>query len=384
MRLHRVLVWIVVGSLLALVGGAGLAQPASIPVGFFAPLTGDAAADGASALHGAEMAVDAVNAKGGIENKPLKLITYDDRLDPKEAVAIANKLIEQDRVPVAVSGSYSGTTRAAAPIYQGGRTPLVVAYAAHPDITKAGDYIFRPSVLGVVEARAGAWAAARLLHASRVSILFMDNDIGRTYSAAFAEEAGRLGVKVVSSDVFPLGNKEYGPLLARIRGLGPDLLYAVAYYDDAAQIVRQARTAGIATRILGMQGYDSPKLIELAGNAAEGVLFTTTFNRDDPRPEVRTFLRGYRARYGILADQVAASGYTGVQLAAYALQRGGTDRARIKDALAALRNVSTVLGRLQRFTPQHEVVMAVHVQQVRGQDFHAFGTVADPAIVTPP
>jgi len=360
-----------------------LAQPAALTVGFFAPLTGWAAADGASALHGAEMAVQAVNSKGGAGGKSIKLVTYDDRIDPKEAVAIANKLIEQDRVPVAVSGSYSGTTRAAAPVYQSGKTPLVVAYAAHPDITKAGDYIFRPSVLGIVEARAGAWAAAHELHAKTVAILFMDNDIGRTYSATFAAEADRQQIKVVSSDVFPVGNKEYGPLLSKIRGQNPDLIYAVAYYDDAAQIVRQSRTSGIMTRILGMQGYDSPKLIELGGDAAEGVLFTTTFNRDNLSPDVQAFLKGYKVRYGIVADQVAASGYTAVQIAAYALGKAGSDRSKIRNALAGLQNFNTVLGRIQRFTSQHEVVMAVQIQQVRRQDFHSFGTVADPTIIVP-
>ena len=106
-----------------------------IPIGFFAPITGPAAADGASAKHAVELGLKEVNDAGGIQGKKINLIIYDDRLNPQEAVAIANKLIERDKVIGVVSGSYSGPTQVSTPIYQKASMPMVAGYAVHPDMT---------------------------------------------------------------------------------------------------------------------------------------------------------------------------------------------------------------------------------------------------------
>ncbi|MEE8245665.1 MAG: ABC transporter substrate-binding protein, partial [Alphaproteobacteria bacterium] len=151
------LVW---KSLVGAVAGLALAATAwadeTVKIGFNAPLTGFAAADGKSALTGAELAVDQANAAGGINGKKLELVVYDDQAKADQMVPIANKLIGQDQVKIAVSGSYSGPTRAAAGIFQNAGIPYISAYAVHPDITRAGDYVFRTSFVGQVQGRAGA------------------------------------------------------------------------------------------------------------------------------------------------------------------------------------------------------------------------------------
>ncbi len=126
---------------------------AEVKIGFNAPLTGFAASDGKSALEGAKLAVAQANAKGGINGEKIELIFYDDQAAPKEAVPVATKLVEKDKVIGAVSGSYSGSTRAAAPIFQAAKIPYVVAYAIHPDITLSGDYMFRTATMGEVQGR---------------------------------------------------------------------------------------------------------------------------------------------------------------------------------------------------------------------------------------
>ena len=128
-----------------------LAAPAladSIKIGFNVPLTGFAAADGNSALKGAELAVEQVNAAGGINGDSLELVIYDDQASPKEAAPLAVKLTTQDEVIAGISGSYSGSTRAAATIFQENGVPYISAYAVHPDITRAGDYVFSHLVHG--------------------------------------------------------------------------------------------------------------------------------------------------------------------------------------------------------------------------------------------
>src|SRR5258706_10028096 len=190
-------------ALVVAVGPAGAQGP--IKIGFFAPLTGFAAADGASAKHSAEIAVEEINGAGGIKGRKLELVVYDDRHDSKEAVAVANKLIEKDQVVGVVSGSYSMPSRVTAPIFAKAGVPMTVAYAVHPDVTKAGPCVFRNGFLGQVEGWAGAEAAVKIQKAKRIAVLTIKNDFGATTGSAFIERARKLGAEVVSEQVYPLG-----------------------------------------------------------------------------------------------------------------------------------------------------------------------------------
>ncbi|NMC95011.1 MAG: ABC transporter substrate-binding protein, partial [Syntrophorhabdus sp.] len=133
----------------------------TIKIGLLAPLTGPAAADGLSVQNSVKLAVEKVNAEGGVLGKKIELITYDDRGDAKEAVALARKLIEQDKIVAMVGGSYSLPSRAMAPIFQEEKIPAVYAYAVHPDVTKAGNFNFRNGFLGMVEGKAAAYTAVK-------------------------------------------------------------------------------------------------------------------------------------------------------------------------------------------------------------------------------
>lgn len=372
----------------ALVGALALTAPAQVPpvkIGFFAPLTGPAAPDGTSSRNGAQMAIDEVNAAGGVLGRPLELVVYDDRLTPSEAVAIAHRLIERDRVVAVVAGSYSGPTRATAPIFQSNGIPTIAAYAVHPDITRAGDFVFRASFLGPVQGRAGAYLSSRILNARTASVLVIDIDFGRALTAGFKTQAAAMGLRIVSEDPYPMGEREFAPLLTKVRGLTPDVIYATGYFAEGAQIVRQAKALGITARIIGQEGYDSPKFIELAGPASEGTIITTNLDRDDPRAVVQDFLRRYRARFGIDADMVGASSYDAVRLMAAAMERAGVaSPPRIRDAMYRTVNFDGATGVIRGFNKLGEVYKAVQVQVVREGRFRHFARIDDPAIITPP
>ncbi|HXG16015.1 MAG TPA: ABC transporter substrate-binding protein [Calidithermus sp.] len=377
-----------VTSLLAsALGAALLAAPAAaqdvIKIGFFAPLTGFAAADGASARHSAEIAVEEINAAGGVRGRKVELVIYDDRHDSKEAVALANKLVERDGVIGVVSGSYSMPSRVTAPIFAKAGLPMVVAYAVHPDVTRAGPCIFRNGYLGQVEGAAGAEGAVKHLKARRIAVLTVDNDFGRVTSAAFIERARKLGAEVVSEQIYKLGEKEFGPYLTRLQGQPIDLIYHTSYYNEGAQIVRKARELGLKAHLEGTEGIDSPKFLELAGPAAEGVTFTTNLNRDDPRPEVQEFLRRYQAKAGVAADMVGASTYDAVKILVRGIQEGGTDAKAICQAIANLRDYPAVTGKIVRFT-KGEVTKPVQIQVVRGGKIHSLAVIDNPEVITPP
>ncbi|WP_157724353.1 ABC transporter substrate-binding protein [Pseudothermotoga hypogea] len=362
---------------------------AAVKIGFFAPLTGPAAADGASALHGAQLAVEYINARGGVLGEPVELVWYDDNFKADQAVSIAYKLVQQDRVAVVVSGSYSGMTRAAAGIYQQLKVPMIAAYAVHPDIVATGEYIFRVGTLATVQGRAGAHLAVEKLGAKKIAILTIDNDFGVSLTAGFKEEAIKLGAEIVFEQKYPLGETDFRPLLTRIRSARPDVIYATGYFSEAARLVTQARQMGIFIPIIGQEGYDSPQFAKLAeAGAANGVVITTDLDRDSEKPIVRWFIEEYAKRYGLDADMVAASAFDAVMAAAKAIQIAGSyDPAKIRDALATIKagdeELEDFVTGFRGFTEKRESLRTVTCQIYLGNRFHWFWEVKDPKIVTP-
>lgn len=361
-----------------------------MPIGFFAPITGPAAADGASAKNAVELGLKEVNDAGGIKGKKINLIIYDDRLNPQEAVAIANKLIERDKVVGVVSGSYSGPTRVTAPIFQKAGIPMVAGYAVHPDVTwdpkekKPNDFCFRNGFLGEIEGAAAAEFAVKNLKAKKISLIFMDNDFGRAISSGFAERAEKLGATVLTKQMYKFpGEKDFRPYLTRIKEGNPDVIFAAGYYNEAASIARQAKELGVTSQILGEEGFDSPKFLEIAGPAAEGVIIATNLDRDDPRPLVQNFLKNYRKAYNEDADMVGASSYDAFMILVNAIRKAGTDPKRIQKTLLETRDYNGLTGKISRFV-QGEVVKPVQIQVVKGGKFHRLGVVDNPEVITPP
>jgi branched-chain amino acid transport system substrate-binding protein len=361
-----------------------------IPIGFFAPITGPAAADGASAKHAVELGLKEVNDGGGINGRKVNLIIYDDRLNPQEAVAIANKLIEKDKVVGVASGSYSGPTRVTAPIFQKAGMPMVAGYAVHPDVTwdpkekKPNDFCFRNGFLGEIEGAAAAEFAVKNLRGKKMALIFMDNDFGRAISSGFAERAEKLGAAILTKQMYKFpGEKDFRPFLTRIKEGNPDIIFAAGYYNEAASIVRQSKELGIKSQILGEEGFDSPKFLEIAGPAAEGVIIATNLDRDDPRPLVQNFLKNYRKAYNEDADMVGASSYDAFMILVNAIRKAGTDPKAIQKALLEMKDYNGLTGKISRFV-QGEVVKPVQIQVVKGGKFRRLGVVDNPEVITPP
>src|SRR5512136_1429373 len=356
-----------------------------IPIGFFAPITGPAAADGTSAKHAVELGLKEVNDGGGINGKKVNLIIYDDRLNPQEAVAIANKLIEKDKVVGVVSGSYSGPTRVVAPIFAKAGIPMVAGYAVHPDVTKAGESNFRNGFLGEVEGGAAGEFAVKTLKSKRPAIINMDNDFGKEISEGFAKRAEKLGSKPVIQQVYKYpGEKDFRPFLTRIKEANPDLIFAAGYYDVAALMTLQAKELGIKTPILAEEGFDSPKFIELAKGTAEGIIIATNLDRDDPRPVVQNYLKNYKQAYNIDPDMVGASSFDAFMILVNAIGRAGnTNRENVIKALNETKDYNGLTGKISRFV-KGEVVKPVQFQIVKDGKFRRRGVVDNPEVITPP
>jgi branched-chain amino acid transport system substrate-binding protein len=367
---------------LTMMAGHALGQD-SIKIGFHAPLTGFAAADGNSALQGAELAVEQANAEGGIDGTPIELVVYDDQAEPKQAVPLATKLIEQDGVQVAVSGSYSGATRAAAGVFQSAGVPYVSAYAVHPEITRAGDHVFRTSFMGEVQGRGGAKLVGETLGAKRVVLITLENDFGQSLAAGFKEAAGQFGIEIVGEYEYSIKDRQFGPIVAKVKDDAPDAIYATGYFFTAGPLISQLRAADVEAPVIGQEGYDSAKFIEIAGDAAEGVIITTSLDRDSESAEARSFIDQFEAKAGFPADMVGASAHTAVKVAIAALrQAGAEDGAAIRDAIAAT-DLEASTGRIT-FNALGEVQKDIQVQVVKDGAFHHHSVIHDPELLAPP
>lgn len=355
---------------------------AQIKVGFNVPLTGFAAADGKSALDGAKLAVEQANAKGGVAGQKIELVVYDDQAVAKEAVPVATKLVEKDQVIAAVSGSYSGSTRAAASIFQRAQVPYVVSYAIHPDITVTGDYMFRVSSMGEVQGRGGA-KLVQNLGKKRVALITVKNDFGQALANGFKEAAPKLGVSIINEYEYAMADRQFGSLVSKVKADNPEVIYASGYFFNAGPLVSQLRAAGVTVPIIGQEGYDSDKFIEIAGPASEGVLVTTSLDRDSASPATKSFLAAFRKATGSGADMVAASSYTAVSVVIDGLQRTrGKGGEALKKALEE-GQYDTPIGKLS-FNDLHEVNKDIQVQVVKDKAFKRHSVISDAVLLAPP
>jgi len=283
---------------------------------------------------------------------------------------------------VGVSGSYSGSTRAAASIFQKAQVPYVVAYSIHPDVTLAGDYMFRVSAMGEVQGRGGA-KLVQELGKKNVALITVKNDFGQSLAAGFKDGAKKLGLNIVNEYEYGMSDRQFGPLVSKVKADNPEAIYASGYYFNAGPLVSQLRAAGVTVPIIGQEGYDSEKFMEIAGPASEGTLVTTSLDRDSDSPVTKAFLADYRKATGVGADMVAASSYTATLVAIDGLKKtGGKGGAALRDALAA-GTYDTPIGKLS-FNDLHEVQKDLQVQVVKDKAFHRYTVIHDPVLLAPP
>jgi len=355
----------------------------TIKIGFNAPLTGFAASDGKSSTFGAKLAIKQINEEGGINGKKLELIIYDDQAKASQSIPIANKMLWQDKVVVGISGSYSGPTRSAAGVFQEAKVPYISAYAIHPDITKAGNFIFRTSFLGEVQGRAGAKLIGDTLGKKRVVLITLKNDFGKSLAAGFKEKAKDFGITIINEYEYSIKDRQFGAIVAKVKSDNPDAIYASGYFFTAGPLVSQLRASGITVPVIGQEGYDSQKFIEIAGKAAEGVIITTSLDRDSKVPETANFIKNFESLAGYKADMVAASANTAVRVAALAIEKAkSTDPEKIRAAIAGI-SLKTATGTIE-FNSLGEVLKDVQNQVVKNGEWHHHSVISDHKLLAPP
>ena len=374
-----------IGAALAFSVAVATTATAQIKIGFQAPLTGPAATDGVSAKVAAELAVQDINAKGGVLGQKIELVIYDDQAKTDEAVFTANKLVGQDGVKFAVSGSYSASGRAAAPVFQKAGVPFISAYGVHPDITRSGNYVFRTVHLGQPQGRAGAKFVGDVLGHKQISVISMDNDYGQATLEGFKSAAGQFGIKILGEYSYPLRDRQFGSIVASVKRDNPQAIYVTGFFFTAGPLVTQLRAAGITVPIIGSQAFDAQKLIEIAGQAVEGVYIVGGLNRDRDSAQLKSYLAEFQKRAGYPGENVGATVYSAIVLMADAIKRAGSlDQAKVRDALANTKDFDHLAGKLVSFNPLREINMPMNVNVVKGGKFVHYAWIDDLKLLAPP
>ncbi|ABC84025.1 ABC transporter substrate-binding protein [Anaeromyxobacter dehalogenans] len=362
-------------------GGAGaVATGDRILLGHVGSLTGSEATFGDSTDKGIQLAIEEVNAKGGVKGKPLALKTYDNQGKPEESAIAATRLVLQDRVAVLLGEVASTRSLAMAPIADANHVPMITPSSTNPRVTKENGkvrpYVFRVCFIDPFQGTVMAKFAREHLKISRVAVL---RDVGNDYSMGLADfflaKFKELGGTIVDDQSYKAGDQDFKAQLTNIKGKNPEAIYVPGYYTDVALIARQSRELGMKQPLMGGDGWDSARLYEIGGKALEGSYFSNHYSPEDPAPRIQDFVKRYRERFGAVPDSLAAQGYDAARIAADAMGRAkDLSGEAIRDALAATRDYPGVTGVIS-IDADHDAVKPAVVLEIKGSAGHYVATV---------
>jgi branched-chain amino acid transport system substrate-binding protein len=319
--------------------------------------------------HAAQLAALEINQAGGVRGRSIEILLRDDHDNPDSAIMVATDLYRAGVVAV-VGHGFSGPTLAAAAVYNGGHDPVVQISpsASAPEVTGAGPYTFRLCPTDLAHGAALARWVFQDLGMSNGAILYLNNAYGRGFRTTFAEEFGSLGGEVEVTFPFLGDPPEVGPLLDRIASPEIEFLVVAGYLSDAEEILRLARQRGLNMPVLGGDGLEG---IERSGPLAEGTYVTAAYLPTIDTPRNRTFVDAYQAMFpDEPAPNISAAGtYDAIYLVRDIVARVGTDRTKIRDALAVLGTAEApfegVLGTVALDANGDVINPAVHVSIIR-------------------
>jgi branched-chain amino acid transport system substrate-binding protein len=264
--------------------------------------------------------------------RKLELLTEDNQSKQGESKTIARKLISRDGVIAMLGEVASGRSIEAAYVCQLEKIPQIAPSSTNPKVTQIGDFIFRICFTDPQQGKVLARFAEQTLHAKRVAGYFKE-----TFTAD--------GGQVLLEEKYTGGDKDFKAQLTALKATQPDVLFVPGYYTEAGLIARQARELGLNVPIFGGDGWESPELVTIGGDAVEGTYFSTHFSPEEKSPAIEKFVKNFQARYNTMPNAFAALGYDSAMILADAIQRAGsTDGAKVRDALAATQHFPGITG----------------------------------------
>jgi branched-chain amino acid transport system substrate-binding protein len=344
-----------------------------VKIGVVAPITGNLAEYGKGFDVSTRLAVDKVNAAGGVKGKKIELVLMDSKGDAKESAEIARKF-SQDQQILAVIGDFSSTCcMAGAPIYQEAGLVQISPTASHPDFAKMGDFQFgtvgRQDDEGPFMAK---YVAKKFLKAKKVAVIYINNDWGLVTTEYFKKAAQKEGVKIVATEAFFDGEKDFNALLTKLRQTNPDTLCFMMQYNEAAIICRQIKQMGWNVKIMAAGSLYSEKLIQLGGKDVEGLISESPFIIEKNDKVAIKFANEFTRRAGFQPNIHATSAYDTAMLVADAMKRAvKLDRKSIRNALKKTKNFKGISGPITFNKEQNDVHRKYRILTIKNGEWIA-------------
>ena len=301
----------------------------TVKIGLIAPLTGAFSYIGQGPKNAIEMAVDEINANGGIGGRKIELIIEDSNSDGKTAVNAVQKMINVDKVDVVI-GATTMEMAKIAPILEESRVPAITPCSSNPPITKGGDYVFRMVPSDEIQGKWAAYVARTILNKSKAAILYLNNDWGVGFASVAAQEFESLGGNVLAKESFDNGDKDLKTQLVKIRNKNPDIIFFLNV-DEATSILgfKQMNELGIKTQTLGGAGWFSQKIWQQAGSFGDGAMFVMTHTE-----KAGEFGKKYTQRFNLSVTVCTPDAYDIVYVFKEAIEQADSlDKDKIKDSI---------------------------------------------------
>jgi len=354
---------------------ANPAESKEIKIGGNFEMTGGQATFGQSSANGVKLAFKEINASGGVLGKQLVFVVADNKSEPSESTNAMTKLITQDKVVAVIGAVTSSNTIAASPVAHQAKVPFISNTATNPKVTvgddgKVKEYAFRACFLDPFQGTVMANFATKTLK-SQTAAIYIDNssDYAKGLAQFFEEAFSKSGGKIVAKEAYLQKDQDFKATLTKIKAANPDVIFVPGYYEEVGKIVKQARELGYTGPLIGGDGWDSPKLSEIAGNEAlQNTFFSNHYAADDKDPKVIKFVEDYKKDYGQVPDAMAALAYDSALMLADAIKRSNSvDPEKIKTALAQTKDLKVVSGIITLDANHNPVKSAVVIEMKDGK-----------------
>ena len=344
----------------------------TIKVGANFELTGNVANYGNATIEGLQLAIDEANEAGGINGKKIELVSVDDKSEAAESINAATKLISDDDVKVIVGPATTGLVLAETQTATDAKVPIIAPCATNPEATvengKVKPYVFRSCFIDPQQGEVMATFAAKDLKA-KTAVIYVDNssDYSKNLAKVFKEKFEAAGGKVVMEEAFLQKDQDFKATLTKLKTANADVMFVPAYYEEVGKIVKQAREMGINSAILGTDGWDDTKVVDIAGaDALNNTFFSTHYSEKDA--EVQGFIEAYKKKYNRAPNVFAALGYDAGKMLVDALKRAGSgDTEKIREALEATKDLKVGTGTISMDKNHNPIKTAVILEMKNGE-----------------
>ena len=350
-------------------GGGGGDKKASsgdeIVVGANFELTGNHAQYGANANNGFKLAIKEINDAGGIKGKKIKIVEADAKSEAAESVNAATKLISDDKVIALVGPAVTANVIAESQVATDNKVPVIAPAATNPDVTvengQVKPFIFRACFIDPQQSEVMAQFARKDLNATK-AVLYLDSssDYSKSLGKIFKEKFEADGGTVVMEEAFLAKDQDFKAALTKIQTANADVIFVPAYYEEVGKIVKQARELGITCAILGTDGWDDGKVVDIAGkDALNNTFFCTHYFEGDA--EVQGFINAYKKEYNTDPNVFAALGYDAGKMLIDAIERGGDDPEKIRAAIEDIKDLMVGTGKITMDSATHNPIKGIVV-----------------------